>query len=49
MLETPSGRLSVQTVLGDLIAEMAVQRERTRVRLWVNHPKEPDRVIIGIE
>src|SRR5262249_22466755 len=41
VLETPSQRLAVCSVLVDVIVEMAVKAERTRVRIWTNDEIEP--------
>ncbi|MDB6013971.1 MAG: hypothetical protein JWL65_6221 [Gammaproteobacteria bacterium] len=48
-LGTPSRRLEISSVLGDLILVTTVPQYETLVRIWVNDPKEPDRVIVGIE
>ncbi len=47
-LETPSKVVAVRTVLHETILQATVPRPRTKVRIWVNHPTEPDRVFIGI-
>jgi len=46
-LSTPNRKVVVRTVLGDTILETPVSRQKTRVRVWVNDPKEPDRILIG--
>ena len=47
-LPTPSRGLAVRSVLGDTVLEVPVRGDETRIRVWVNHSVEPDRVIIGI-
>jgi len=49
MLKTPNRRVAVRSVLGHTILETPVTQEQTTVRVWVNDPKEPDRVIVGID
>ena len=48
-LGTPRRRLEISSVLGDSILMTPVLQSETVVRIWVNDPKEPDRVIVGIE
>jgi hypothetical protein len=48
-LETPRRWLEISSVLGDSILMTPVLQHETAVRIWVNDPKEPDRVIVGIE
>jgi hypothetical protein len=31
------------------VLELPVPNTRTRVRIWVNRPKEPDDVVIGLD
>jgi hypothetical protein len=46
---TPGRRLEISSVLGDSILMTSVLQSETVVRIWVNDPKEPDRVIVGVE
>lgn len=46
-LSTPSRKVVVRTVLGDTVLESPVSTEKTRIRVWVNDQKEPDRILIG--
>jgi hypothetical protein len=48
VLKTPSRRIVVRSVLGQVILDAAVSGQKTKVRVWVNDRKEPDRVVIGI-
>jgi hypothetical protein len=48
-LATPNRAVVVSTVEGEMILETKVPTTNTYVRIWVNRPKEPDRVIIGLE
>jgi hypothetical protein len=49
MLDTPHHMVVVSTVERQTVLETRVPEGRTRVRIWVDHPKEPDKVIIGLE
>jgi hypothetical protein len=46
-LETPNRVVAVSTVEGNTILESNVPGIRTHVRTWVNHPRWPDKVIVG--
>ena len=48
MLETPDQTVLVSTVEREVILEQKVPDTRTRVRLWINSPSEPDEVVIGL-
>jgi hypothetical protein len=48
-LETPNRAVAVWTVEQETIVEVPVPRAQTRVRIWVNHPVEPDRIIVGLD
>ena len=48
MLETPNQIVRVSTVERETILEQKVPEMRTRVRLWINRPSEPDEVVIGL-
>jgi hypothetical protein len=48
-LQTPNRRIVVRSVYGETILELPVLRETARVRIWVNHPSEPDRVVVGAD
>lgn len=48
-LETPNRAVIVSTVEGNTILERAVSEVRTRVRIWVSHPRWPEKVVIGLE
>jgi hypothetical protein len=48
-LETPSRAIVIWAVGGEKLLEVDVAREVTQLRIWVNHPTEPDEVVIGIE
>lgn len=49
MLETPNRSVIVSTVEGDTVLEAHVPRTRTHVRVWVNRPREPDKVTIELQ
>jgi hypothetical protein len=48
MLATPGHAVVVSTVERKTILKEPVGGTFTRVRIWVNHPTEPDKVIIGL-
>lgn len=48
VLETPSRTVTLSTVERQKVLESAVPSARTRVRIWTNHPTEPDKVIVGL-
>jgi hypothetical protein len=48
VLETPNHRLVMRSVLGTQLLEMDVSHEVTAVKIWVNHPTEPDDVVVGV-
>lgn len=49
MLETPSGTLSVCSVLDEVVLQIAVQSARTRVHIWADDDTEPAnlRIVVG--
>jgi hypothetical protein len=47
-LETPHRAVTVSTVEGNAILEWKVLGTSTHVRIWTNHPRWPDRVIVGL-
>ena len=48
-LDTPNREIAIRTVLRENILQATVPHLITRVRIWVNHPSEPDTVIIGLD
>jgi hypothetical protein len=48
-VRTPSGNIVVRSVSREVILELAVAKPETAIRVWVNHPREPDNVIIGVD
>lgn len=48
MLDTPNRAVVVSTVERDIVLETSVPDTRTRVRIWVDEPVEPDKVIVGL-
>ena len=47
-LETPARAIVVSTVERETVLEMNVPDTHARVRIWLNHPRWPDKVIIGV-
>lgn len=48
-LKTPSRKVAIRSVPNDIILEMPVPQPEVTISIWVNHPIEPDQVIIGVE
>jgi hypothetical protein len=48
-LETPTKTVKVDIVSGDSVLEHRVAGVKTRIRIWTNHPVEPDEVVIGLD
>lgn len=49
VLETPTGCVTVQTVLGEKILEQTVTTIRTRLQIWTDGFRDTAKVIIGLE
>lgn len=47
-LETPSRAVVVLTVERETVLRKQVPTTHTRLRIWVDHPRWPQRVIIGV-
>ncbi len=47
VLETPNRQIWISTVDYTVVAKQHVGTLNTRVRVWTNHPTEPDRIIVG--
>ena len=47
-LETPNRAVIISTAEHETVLNARVQSESTRVRIWTNHPTEPDRVVVGL-
>jgi len=48
VIETPSRVVVVSTTEHRQVLRAEVSDARTRLRIWVNHPSEPDRVVLGL-
>ena len=48
ILETPNRVVVISTILWDRVLEAAVPDTMTRIRIWINHPTEPDRIGVGL-
>jgi hypothetical protein len=48
-LDTPDHNVVVRSILGERLLGVRVQRAQTQIRIWVNDPTEPDKIIIGVE
>jgi len=47
-LETPNRAVVITTSEKEMVLSAKVPNVKTRIRIWVNDPKEPDVVIIGL-
>ncbi len=48
VLETPSKAVIISTAEHETVMNANVPTQSTRVRIWTNHPTEPDRIIVGL-
>ncbi len=48
LIETPSSLLEFSLVPNAKIFEVPVNGPKTRLRIWTNHPTQPDVVVIGL-
>jgi hypothetical protein len=46
VLQTPSRKIAVCSVLNEVFLEVLVGTEQTRIRIWANHPSEPNEIHI---
>lgn len=47
-LNVPNRVVAVSTVNEDAVLRMSVPRQRARIRIWINHRKWPDDIVIGV-
>jgi hypothetical protein len=47
-LETPNRIVVVTTAESEILLKAAVPSKSTRVRIWTNHPSEPDKIAVGL-
>ena len=45
-IEAPTGRVAIFSVVWEKFCELPVPAGSTRVRVWTNHPSEPDHIIV---
>jgi hypothetical protein len=48
-LDTPNGVVQIVTVDWKPLLKAPVSNSSTRIRIWTNRPKFPDKVMIGLE
>ncbi len=48
-IQTPSRKVVIRSVLGDIILQAPVPGTETMISIWTNHPTAPDQVIVGVE
>jgi hypothetical protein len=49
MLETPEKKIILTTVEGQMVLATDVRNLYTRVRVWLSHPKWPEKITIGLD
>lgn len=47
-LKTPSLKIAIHSVLLETILQAAVSCDETYFRVWVNDPREPDKIVVGV-
>lgn len=47
MIETPSRKLMISTVWDEVLLEDSVADVETRIRIWVDHPRWPQKLVVG--
>lgn len=48
VIETPSLLLTFELVPNTIVLETLVKGVTTRLRVWTNHPSQPDMIVIGL-
>jgi hypothetical protein len=48
-MDTPNRRVIICNVYREVALSEAVRNTHTRVRIWLNRLREPDRVIVGLD
>ena len=48
-LETPGGSVIISTADQQTILRKPVNKDKVRIRIWLNHPKWADDIVVGIE
>jgi hypothetical protein len=49
ILDTPSRSVVISTVEWQTVLQANVPDIKTRIRIWVNHPTEPDRIGVALD
>ena len=49
ILETPHRAVVIHTVDQQILMKSAVRSGRTRIAIWLSHPRWPERVTIGLD
>jgi hypothetical protein len=45
---TPRRHIVIRSVFGQHLLELPVMQELTKVKIWANDPREPDKLVIGV-
>jgi hypothetical protein len=48
IMDTPNRVVVISTILWNSVLAAAVPDTKTRIRIWINHPTEPDRIGVGL-
>lgn len=48
MLKTPSKMLQVSTSEDEILLRFDVESNSTRVRIWTDHPSEPEKIFVAL-
>lgn len=49
IVKTPGRKIALETVEGAPVLDMPTAGTETRVRIWTNRDREPDKVIVGFD
>jgi hypothetical protein len=47
-LRTPNREVAVCSVHHETLLAISVERDISRIQVWVNHPSEPDRIVVAV-
>ena len=48
-IKTPNRKISLETSHREPILSATTKGQETKLRIWTNHPRFPDKVIVGID
>jgi hypothetical protein len=47
-LQTPNREVAVCSVHHEKLLAISVEHDISRIQVWVNHPSEPDRIVVAV-